>query len=145
MKQRCENRLLFNNKPEFSLKNKNKKSFEADKRIPQTIPFQFCPAAEKFGLLKEQFGSIGGDSLNGPSRKTSKGKRQIPLRKQEPNPPQLYRKRNPDFPPLPSYICVLLHQRKRRKESHLLNSPVSNQPHTIIGKRGDWPQLPPKN
>lgn len=145
MKQRCGNRLFYNNKPQFSLKNENQKSFEADKRIPQTIPFRFCPAAEKSGLLKEQFGSIGGDSLNGPSRKTSKGKRQIPLRKQEPKPPQLYREMESWLSPLPSYICVLLRQRKKRKESRLLNSPDSNQHHSIIGKRGNWPQLPPKN
>lgn len=80
--------------------------------------------------------------LNGPSMKTSNGKRQIPLRKQEPNPPQLYRKNViPTFPITLLHICILLRQRKKRKESHLLNSPVSNQHHSIIGKRGDWPQL----
>lgn len=62
-----------------------------DKRISQTI-LRFCPAEEEFGLCKKHFAEIGGDLLNGPSRKMSKEKRQIPLWKQEPNPPQPYRK-----------------------------------------------------
>lgn len=80
--------------------------------------------------------------LNGPSRKTSKGKKQIPLQKQEPSPPQLYRKMQFLFSPITLlHICILLCQGKNGKESDSRNSPVSNQHHSIIGKHGYWPQL----
>lgn len=51
----------------------------------------------------------------GPVRKASKGKRQIPLGKQEPNSPQLYRKMEFWLSPLPYYIFVFYWARARKR------------------------------
>lgn len=105
------NQLFFQTTLGFSVR--NKKSFNRQED-PMNNSFQILSGGREIWPL-EWIAWLNWRGLAlGPVRKMSKGKRQIPLWKQEPNPPQLYRKMEFWLFPLPYYVFIFYWARGRK-------------------------------